>query len=76
MVCSGRRFPPPHWTFDYILWRGPRAFGYARWRKDWVKVSGELAHERQAWGASIQRGQLDVVMPAQPALGECQYNNK
>ncbi len=24
---------------------GPRVFGHARWRKDWVKVSCELAKE-------------------------------
>ncbi len=26
----------------------PRVFGYARWRKDWVKVSSELAQDRRA----------------------------
>ncbi len=46
---------------------GPRVFGHARWRKDWVKVSSELAQDRRAWSASVR----DVVMPAQPALGEC-----
>ncbi len=46
---------------------GPRVFGNARWRKDWVKVSSELAQDRRAWSASVR----DVVMPAQPALGEC-----
>ncbi len=25
---------------------GPRVFGHARWRKDWVKVSSELAWDR------------------------------
>ncbi len=25
---------------------GPRVFGHARWRKDWVKVSSELAQDR------------------------------
>ncbi len=35
----------------------PRVFGYARWRMDWVKVSGELAQDLQAWSASVQ----DVV---------------
>ncbi len=31
---------------------GPRVFGYARWRKDWAKVSYELAQDRRAWSAS------------------------
>ncbi len=30
---------------------------HARWRKDWVKVSSELAQDRRAWSASVQ----DVV---------------
>ncbi len=25
---------------------GPRVFGHARWKKDWVKASSELAHDR------------------------------
>ncbi len=33
---------------------GLRVFGYARWRKDWVKVSSELAQDRRAWSASIR----------------------
>ncbi len=33
---------------------GPRVFGHARWRKDWVKVSSELAQDRRAWSAFIQ----------------------
>ncbi len=36
---------------------GPRTFGHARWRKDWVKVSSELAQDRRAWNASVR----DVV---------------
>ncbi len=32
---------------------GPRVFGCARWRKDMVKVSSELARYRRAWVASI-----------------------
>ncbi len=36
---------------------GPRVFGHARWRKDWVKVSSELAHNRRAWSAAVR----DVV---------------
>ncbi len=31
---------------------GPRLFGYARRRKDWVGVSSELAQDRPAWSAS------------------------
>ncbi len=26
---------------------GPQVFGHARWRKDWVKVSSELAQDRR-----------------------------
>ncbi len=36
---------------------GPRAFGHARWRKDWVKVPSELAQDRRFWSASVR----DVV---------------
>ncbi len=32
----------------------PGVFGYARWRKDWAKVSSELAQDRGVWGASIR----------------------
>ncbi len=31
---------------------GPRVFGHVRWRKDWVKVSSEVAQDRRAWSAS------------------------
>ncbi len=31
---------------------GPRVFDLARWRKDWVKVSSEVAQDRRAWSAS------------------------
>ncbi len=34
-----------------------RVFGHARWRKDWVNVSSELAQDRRAWNASAR----DVV---------------
>ncbi len=33
---------------------GLRVFGYARWRKVWVKVSSELAQDRRAWSASVR----------------------
>ncbi len=37
---------------------GPRVFGYARWRMDWVKVSSEFAQDRRTLGlASVH----DVV---------------
>ncbi len=36
---------------------GPRVFGHARWRRDWVKVSSELAQDRRAWSVSVR----DVV---------------
>ncbi len=35
----------------------PRIFGYARWRKEWVKVSSELARDRLVRGAFLR----DVV---------------
>ncbi len=35
---------------------GPRVFGYARWRKDWVKVSRELVQDRRTWGVSVRGG--------------------
>ncbi len=35
----------------------PRVFGHARWRKDWVKVSSELAQDRRARSAPVR----DVV---------------
>ncbi len=31
---------------------GPRVIGYAQSRKEWVKVSRELAQDRRTWGAS------------------------
>ncbi len=33
---------------------GPRVFGHARWRQDWVKVSCELAQDRRAWSFSVR----------------------
>ncbi len=46
---------------------GSRVFGYAQWRKDWVKVSSELAQDRRAWSASVR----DVVSAVGDAPGEC-----
>ncbi len=39
---------------------GPRVFGHARWRKDWVKFSSELAQDRRAWSASV-RGVVNAI---------------
>ncbi len=33
---------------------GPRAFGHARLRKDWVKVSSVFTQVRRAWNASVR----------------------
>ncbi len=33
---------------------GPRVFGHARWRKDWVIMPSELAQDRRAWSASVR----------------------
>ncbi len=46
----------------------PRIFGHARWRKDWVKVSSDLAQYRRAWSASVR----DVV----DSIGECRRKSK
>ncbi len=35
---------------------GPRAFGHARWRKDWVKVPSELAQDHRSWSVSVRDG--------------------
>ncbi len=47
---------------------GPRVFGQARWRQDWVKVSSELAQDRRAWSASV-RDVVNAIRDAAP--GEC-----
>ncbi len=39
---------------------GLRVFDHARWRKEWVKVSSELAQDRRAWGASV-RGVVNLI---------------
>ncbi len=44
---------------------GQLVFGYARWRKDWMKVSSEIQHDRRAWGVSVR----DVVN----SIGECRH---
>ncbi len=31
---------------------GPRVFGHARWRNDWVKATSELTQDRRVWSAS------------------------
>ncbi len=43
---------------------GPRGFGYARWRKDWMKVSSESGvPPSETW-------LIHWVMPTQHAPGE------
>ncbi len=32
---------------------GSRIFDYARWRREWVTMSGHIAHEHQVWAALI-----------------------
>ncbi len=39
---------------------GSRVFGHARWRKDWVKESSELAQDRRVWSSSV-RGVVNAV---------------
>ncbi len=39
----------------------PRVFGYARRKKDWVKVSSELTQDHRAWSASIRDVVTSVV---------------
>ncbi len=41
---------------------GPLLFGYAQWRKDWVKVSSELSQDRRARSASV-RGVVNSTHP-------------
>ncbi len=48
-ICAGEL----NTSADQEPFTGPRVFGHARWRKDWVKVSSELAQGRRAWSASI-----------------------
>ncbi len=31
-----------------------RVFGFARWRKDWAKISNELTQERRIWGVRFR----------------------
>ncbi len=42
---------------------GPRVFGHARWRKDRVNVSSEVAQDRRTWSASV-RNLVNVVRDA------------
>ncbi len=39
---------------------GPRVFGHARRRKDWVEVSSELAQGGRAWSGSV-RGVVNLI---------------
>ncbi len=44
---------------------GPRVFGHARWRKDWVEVSSEPGvPPSETWSTHL-------AMPAQPTPGGC-----
>ncbi len=46
---------------------GPRVFGHARWRKDWVKVSSELAQDCQKPGVPpSETWSTQLVIPANP----------
>ena len=33
---------------------GPKIYGLRRWNNEWVKISKELANNRQAWSAFIR----------------------
>ncbi len=46
-----------------------RVFGYARWRKVWVKISSELAQDRRDWGVST-RNVVNSIGDASPARPE------
>ncbi len=48
----------------------PRVFGNARWRKDWVNLSSELALGRQVWSASIRDVVNSTGDDGSPAPGE------
>ncbi len=54
---------------------GPRAFGYARWRKDWMDVSSELAQGRQAWSASV-RDVVNSIGDAGSTRRDCRHKCK
>ncbi len=57
-----------NFSFLHRLVRGAgwttRVFGNARWRKDWVRMSIELAQYRQAW--SLRHGQLNWCRQLNP----------
>ncbi len=50
---------------------GRRVFGHARWRKDWVKISSELARDRQLWNASVQEVMSSRCDASSTHLSEC-----
>ncbi len=51
---------------------GPQIFGfYARWRKDWVKVSSELTQGRRAWSASVRDVVNSIGDAGSTRPGEC-----
>ncbi len=51
----------------------PRVFGHARWRKDWVKVSSELAEDRRDVVNSIgdAGSTRPERMPTQVQVSKC-----
>ncbi len=55
---------------------GPRVFDYARWRKDWVKVSSELAQDRRAWSASVRDVVNAIGDAGSTRPGECRHKYK
>ncbi len=52
---------------------GRRIFGYARWRKDWAKVSTELTQDGRAWGASIRDVANSIGDVGSTRPGECRH---
>ncbi len=44
-----------------------------RWRKDWVKVTSDIAQDRRGWRAFVCDVVESIVMSAQPAPGECPH---
>ncbi len=52
----------------------PRIFGYALWRKEWVKVSSELVQDCRFWGPSYWGNLIDNAGFTRP--GECRNKQK
>ncbi len=49
---------------------------HARWRKDWGKVSSELAPDIEPGVPPYETWSRELVMPAQPTPGECRSKYK